>query len=161
MIGSSRNPRLEHVKPKQYLTKEEKEALLAETERKKKFVHDFKGLVDGTNFSVGTEDPNFDRKEVATIDNPNYEMTIVSPWPHKNTSTLKMKYGDQSSYARPQPHSVTMDINRMDAATLQMTERPKFLAHLKKGSLKFPSSSTREHSQPERSLAYKKVLPYV
>ncbi len=110
---------------------------MAETERKKKFVKEIKDLVDGTNFSVGNEDPKFDRKEVATTDNPNYEMTIVSPWPHKNTSTLKMKYGDNSTYARPQPHSITMDINRMNSETLQMTERPKFLSHLKKGSLKF------------------------
>jgi hypothetical protein len=101
-----------------HLTREEKEALIAETERKKKFVHDIKELVDGTNYSLGTEDPNFDRKEVATIDNPDYKMTIVSPWPHKNTSTLKMKYGDKSTYARPHPHSVTMDINRMDSETL-------------------------------------------
>jgi hypothetical protein len=77
-------------------------------------------------------------------------MTIVSPRPHKNTSTLKIKYGDGSTFARPEPHSNTIDINRMDSATLNMTDRPKFLSHLKAGSFKFPQASMREHSQPDR-----------
>lgn len=133
-----------------HLTKEEKMALISEMERKKKIANEIKHLVDGTNFSVGSEDPDFQRKEVATTDNPNYQMTIVSPWPHKNTSTLKIKYGDGSTFARAQPHSHTMDINRMDSTTLSLTDRPKFLSHLKNGSLKFPQSTMREHSQPDR-----------
>jgi hypothetical protein len=104
-VGASRNPKMEVEQKKLHLTREEKEALIAETERKKKFISEIKGLIDGTNFSVGTEDPNFDRKEVATIDDPNYKMTIVSPRPHKNNSTLKIKYGDASTFARPEPHS--------------------------------------------------------
>jgi len=162
-MSASRNPKIEHEPKKMHLTKEEKEALIAETLRKKKFISEIKGLIDGTNFSVGTEDPNFDRKEVATIDDPNYKMTIVSPWPHKNTSTLKIKYGENSTFARPDPHSDTMDVNRMDNNTLSLTDRPRFLSHLKKGSFRFPDSSVREHSQPDRKLpaSHKKVLPYV
>ena len=87
---------MEAVNRKMHLTKEEKEELSAEMTRKRKFVGEIKELIDGTNFSVGTEDPNFDRKEGATIDDPNYNMTVVSPWPHKNTSTLKVKYVDSS-----------------------------------------------------------------
>jgi hypothetical protein len=162
-MSASRNPKLEHEPKKLHITKEEKEDLIAETIRKKKFISEIKELVDGTNFSVGTEDPNFDRKEVATIDDPNYKMTVVSPWPHKNTSTLKIKYGDSSTFARPHPHSDTMDINRMDQTTLNLTDRPKFLSHLKKASLRFPDSSVREHSQPDRKLpaSHRKMLPYV
>jgi hypothetical protein len=101
---------------------------------------------------VGTEDPTFNRKEVATIDDPGYKMIIVSPRPHKNTSTLKIKYGETSTFARPDPHSQTMNINRMDATTLSLTDRPKFLSHLKQASIKFPQSSVREHSQPDRKV---------
>ena len=96
---------MEVEQKKLHMTKEEKEALIAETERKKKFISEIKGLIDGTNFSVGTEDPNFDRNEIATIDDPNYKMIIVSPRPHKNNSTLKIKYGESSTFARPEPHS--------------------------------------------------------
>lgn len=71
-LSASRNPKIEYVPKKMHLTKEEKEALIAETERKKKFISEIKGLIDGTNFSVGSEDPNFERKEVATIEDPNY-----------------------------------------------------------------------------------------
>jgi hypothetical protein len=42
-----------------HLTKEEKMALIAEMDRKKKFVSEIKQLIDGTNFSVGSEDPDF------------------------------------------------------------------------------------------------------
>jgi hypothetical protein len=63
---------MEAVNKKMHLTKEEKEELISEMARKRKFVGEIKELIDGTNFSVGTEDPNFDRKDRATIDDPNY-----------------------------------------------------------------------------------------
>jgi hypothetical protein len=160
-LSASRNPKMEAVNRKMHLTKEEKEELIAEMTRKRKFVGEIKELIDGTNFSVGTEDPNFDRKVGATIDDPNYNMTVVSPWPHKNTSTLKVKYGDSSTYARPEPHSNTMDVNRMDSNTLSLTDRPKFFSHLKQTSIKYPQTSVREHSEPDRkySSAKKTLQP--
>lgn len=146
-MSASRNPRMENVPKKMHLTREEKEALISETLRKKKFVTEIKELVDGTNFSVGTEDPNFDRKEIATVDNPDYKKVIVSPRPHKNNSTLKIKYDQSSTFARPDPHSETMNINRMNSTILSLTDRPRFLSHLKKGSLKFnPDATVKEHS---------------
>jgi hypothetical protein len=152
---------MEAVNRKMHITKEEKEELIAEMERKKKFVGEIKELIDGTNFSVGTEDPNFDRKEGATIDDPNYKMTVVTPWPHKNTSILKVKYGESSTYARPEPHSKTMDVNRMDTNTLSLTDRPKLFSHLKQTSIKLQQTSVREHSEPERKFSSaKKSLPH-
>ena len=137
-MSAAKNPKIESKPKKMHLTKEEKDELIAETERKKKFIGEIKGLIDGTNFTVGSEDPDFERKEVATIEDPNFKKTIVSPWPHKNTSTLKIKYGDNSTFARAEPHSTTMDINRMDSTTLSLTDRPRFLSHLKNASIKFP-----------------------
>jgi hypothetical protein len=153
---------MEAVNKKMHITKEEKEELIAEMARKRKFVGEIKELIDGTNFSVGTEDPNFDRKDRATIDDPNYNMTVVSPWPHKNTSTLKVKYGDSSTYANPEPHSNTMDVNRMDSTALSLTNRPKFFSHLKQTSIKYPQTSVREHSEPDRkfSSAKKSLHPH-
>jgi hypothetical protein len=58
-----------------------------------------------SNFQVGSHPENFDRKEVATLEHPHFEPTVVSPWPHKNTSTLKIKYGDETAFAHPHPHS--------------------------------------------------------
>lgn len=94
-------------------------------------------MIHRSNFSVGTTSPNFDRKLTATIGSPNFEKTIVSPWPHKNTSTLKIKYDQNTTFAKGNSHSKTMDINRMDLMTLAMTRRPKVLTHLKNSSIKF------------------------
>lgn len=69
-----------------------KEQLIAEIERKKEFIGKVKGLIHNTNFKVGSNEPLFERKEVATIANPGYEKVVVSPKPHKNISTLKIKY---------------------------------------------------------------------
>ena len=89
-IGSSRNSvgGTERVKP----ASSDKEFLISEYERKKEFIGKIKGLIHTTNFSVGSNEPSFDRKETATVDNPHYEQVIVSPKPHKNNSTLKIKY---------------------------------------------------------------------
>ena len=51
-----------------------------------------KGMIHNTNFIVGSNSSTFERKETATIDSPSFEQTVVSPWPYKNTSTLKLKY---------------------------------------------------------------------
>ena len=80
-----------------------------------------KGLIHNTNFSVGSNSPNFDRKETATISSPAYEKVVVSPKPHKNTSTLKIKYQSNTPFANADPHSQTMDINRVEFSTLAMT----------------------------------------
>jgi hypothetical protein len=91
----------------------DKELLKSEVERKRAFTGQIKGLIHNTNFSVGTNEANFDRKEVATTENPEYEQVILDPKPHKNITTFKLKYDDASSFANPQPHSKTMDINRV------------------------------------------------
>ncbi len=78
-------------------------------------------MIHNTNFSVGSNDPSFDRKEVATTENPEYEQVVVSPKPHKNISTLKIKYDEATTFANHEPHSRTMDINRVEPNTLQMT----------------------------------------
>lgn len=52
-----------------------------------------------------------------------------------------------------------MDINRMDEATLTMTQRPKILSHLKQSTLKFQGSM--RDTQPQKQQFLKKVLPYM
>lgn len=97
-------------------------------------------MIHNTNFSVGTNDSNFERKLVATTGNPEYEQVILDPKPHKNITTFKMKYDEATSFANAQPHSQTMDINRVNEQTLNMTQRPKILTHLKQSTLKFQGS---------------------
>lgn len=98
-----------------------KEYLLGEIEKRKEFTGKIKGLIHNTNFSVGTDDVAFERKEVATTGDPNYEKVVVSPKPHKNISTLKIKYNEATAFAKDQQHSETMDINRVGFHTLAMT----------------------------------------
>jgi len=92
----------------------DKELLKSEVERKRAFTGQIKGMIHNTNFSVGTNDPNFDRKIVATTGNPDYEQVILDPKPHKNITTFKMKYDETTSFANAKPHSQTMDINRVN-----------------------------------------------
>lgn len=117
-LGESRNQQIEQPKPVKKLTKEEKEALHRETESKKALIKSLKEKELNSNFEVGSYPENFDRKERATLEHPHFSPTVVSPWPHKNTSTLKIKYGDETAFAHPHPHSMTMDINRVDASNL-------------------------------------------
>ena len=46
---------------------------MAEYERKKDFIGKIKDMIHTTNFSVGSNEPSFNRKEVATVDNIEYE----------------------------------------------------------------------------------------
>ena len=108
-----------------------------ETEMKKHLVKSLKAKELDSNFEVGSHPENFDKKENATLDHPSFAPTVVSPWPHKNTSIVQLKYPEETSFAHPHPHSKTMDINRMEASNLQLNERPKMMSHLKQTSIKF------------------------
>lgn len=119
------------------LTREEKDQLAKETECNKQLVKTLKEKELNSNFEVGSHPENFDKKKNATLDHPHFSPTIVSPWPHKNTSTLQIKYKDETSFAHPHSHSKTMDINRVEAKNLQLTERPRMFTHLKQTSIKF------------------------
>ena len=121
-----------------------KDYLLGEIEKRKEFTGKIKGLIHNTNFSVGTHELSFDRKEVATTDDPDYEKVIVFPKPHKNISTLKIKYQDSTAFANDQPHSETMNINRVGFHTLAMTQRPRLLSHLKTSSIKFNGNQHKD-----------------
>jgi hypothetical protein len=69
-----------------------KESFLAEIARKRNFINQIKVLELASNFQVGSNEPSFERKEVAATTDPEYEKVVVSPRPHKNISTLKIKY---------------------------------------------------------------------
>jgi hypothetical protein len=133
---------------------------LAEIEKKKQFMGKIKDLIHLTNFSVGTHEASFDRKENATVDNPDFQAVVTpTPKPHKNISTMKIKYHEgQRAFAKPHSHSKTMDINRVDFMTLAMNQRPKILTHLKHTSIKFTSghkeSAFDKKATPFRSNAF-------
>ena len=117
----------------------DKEMLKKEMESKRIFTGQIKGLIHNTNFSVGTNEPDFESKELgrATVENPEYEFVVLSPKPHKNITTLTLKYNEDSTFANNEPHSRTMDINKMEPQTLALTQRPKIFTHLKQTSIKF------------------------
>lgn len=114
MGGQNGAPVDHHAKGRSLIL--DKEMLKKEVERKKIFTGQIKGMIHNTNFSVGTNEPDFESKEQAraTVENPEYEFVVVSPKPHKNISTLTMKYNEDSTFANHAPHSKTMDINRME-----------------------------------------------
>jgi hypothetical protein len=95
--------------------------LINEIERKKDFIAQIKGMIHNTNFQVGSHERNFQRKPVATAADPGYQRVVLSPRPHKNVSTLKIKYAPGGAFARDELHSKTIDVNRMEAETLAMT----------------------------------------
>jgi hypothetical protein len=136
-LGVTRNAHMIDHQSKGRALINDKELLRNEVERKRAFTGKIKGLIHNTNFLVGTNDPDFERKEVATIENPEYEYVVLDPKPHKNITTFKLKYEEGSTFANSQPHSKTMDINRVEETTLTLTQRPKILSHLKHSTLKF------------------------
>lgn len=126
---------------------------MAENQRKKDFIGKIKGMIHNTNFVVGSNEPSFERKEIATVENPNYEQVVVSPKPHKNITTMKLKYNEQqAAFAKAADHSKTMDINKVDFTVLSMNQRPKILSHLKQTSINF----SNQHHDP---LPFKKNMP--
>ena len=140
----------------------DKESFLAEIERKRDFNTMVKNLVHSTNFSVGNDETSFDRKEVATIGNPDYQRVTLSPKPHKNISTLKLKYNsEQEAFAKPQLHSKTMDINRVELNTLALSERPKILSHLKQSSIKFNGNNQKDSLTLSDRNFLRKMMPYM
>lgn len=81
----------------------------------------------------------------------------MSPRPHKNISTLKLKYQSQA-FSKVNSHSKTMDINRVGKEALAMVERPRVLQGLKQSSIRF--SGSQEMAQGDRDFI-KKMIPYL
>lgn len=72
---------------------------------------------------------------------------------------MKIKYQERTTFAKPNNHSKTMDINNVDWTTLAMTQRPKVQSHLKSSSIKFTGNHGKD--EPVQNDVFKKVVPYM